>query len=55
MKKTYQNPVIKVVKIQTLQMMAASPQTIGFGASVTSASGAESRRFGGDFLDDEEY
>ena len=54
MKKTYQNPVIKVVKIQTLQMLAAS-ESLSFGASVNSASGAESRRFGGDFLDDEEY
>jgi len=50
MKKIYQNPEMKVIKIQTAKMLAAS---LGIGASVESASGAESRRFGS-FLDDEE-
>jgi len=52
MKKTYQNPRIKVVKIQVAQMIAASP---GYGLSTTERSGNLSRRFGDDFMDDEEY
>ena len=51
MKKIYQNPEIKMVKVQTTQMIAAS-ELRGFGDSVESASGAESR--GGGFWDDEE-
>lgn len=49
MKKTYQIPTIKVVRVETLQMIAES---IYMGDSVTTASGAESRRR--DFWDDEE-
>lgn len=50
MKKTYQNPEIKIVKVQMAQMIAAS---IGFGEDVTDASKADARR-GGGFWDDEE-
>ncbi len=42
MKKIYKNPVLEVIKIQTLQMLAAS-ENVGFGDSVNSASGAEAR------------
>ena len=52
MKKIYQNPEIKIVKVQTAQMIAASEQR-GFGDSVESASGADSRR-GGSLWDDED-
>lgn len=52
MKKTYQNPTTKIVKIHTVQMIAAS-ETLGFGASVTTAAGTESRQ-GGDFWEDED-
>ena len=52
MKKIYQNPEIKIVKVQTAQMIAASDQR-GFGDDVDTASGAESRRFGG-LWDDED-
>jgi hypothetical protein len=52
MKKTYQNPVIKVVEIHTAQMLAAS---VGYGGSTSETSGNLSRRFSGDVLDDEEY
>ena len=53
MKKIYHNPEIKIVKVQTAQMIAASEKR-GFGDSVESASGAESRRFGGFWDDDDE-
>ena len=36
MKKTYQNPVIKVVKIQTTQMLATSP---GYGGNTEQTYG----------------
>lgn len=36
MKKTYQNPEIKVVKIETAQMIATSP---GYGNSTNEVSG----------------
>ena len=52
MKKTYQNPVVKVVKIHTAQMLAASE--VGYGGSTLETSGNLSRRFRDDFLDDEE-
>ena len=44
MKKTYKNPVLEVIKIQTMQMLAAS-EIIGFGDSVDSAVGAEGHDF----------
>ncbi len=50
MKKIYKNPELKVVKIQTTKMIAAS---LGFGAGVDNANGAEARR-GGSLWDDEE-
>lgn len=53
MKKIYQNPELKVVKIKTAQLLAGSPLQLGIGDKVNSADGAESRRFGS-FLDDEE-
>jgi len=50
MKKTYQNPTTKMVKIHTSQMIATSP---GYGGETTLTSGNASRQ-GGDFWDDEE-
>ena len=49
MKKVYINPTTSIVNIETAQMIAAS---IGFGDSVESAAGAESRK--GSFWDDDE-
>ena len=51
MKKIYQNPEMKVIKIQTAKMLAASQ--LGIGDSVGSASGAEARRYD-PLWDDEE-
>lgn len=53
MKKIYQNPELKVVKIKTAQLLAGSPLQLGIGEGVGNAKDAESRRFGS-FLDDEE-
>ena len=53
MKKTYQNPEIKIFKVQTAQMIAASDKR-GFGDSVDTASGAESRCLGGSYWDEDE-
>lgn len=50
MKKTYQNPEIKIVKVQTAQIMAASP---GYGGSTNETEGNLSRR-GGSLWDDED-
>ncbi|MBP1541431.1 MAG: hypothetical protein ILA25_04600 [Prevotella sp.] len=52
MKKTYINPEMNIVKIQTAQMIAASP---GYGGNTNATSGNLSRR--GDFFedDDDEY
>jgi len=55
MKKTYQNPEMKVVKIKTAQLLAGSPLQLGIGESFKSADGAESRRFGSFLDDDEDY
>lgn len=52
MKKIYQNPATKIIRIELHHMIAAS-ETMGFGASVNDASGADSRR-GSAFWDDEE-
>jgi len=52
MKKTYQNPSTKVVRIE--QHLMETVSTIGFGAAVGSAAGAESRRGRGSWEDDEE-
>ena len=41
MKKEYINPTMEIVKIETAQMIAASP--INIGDPVDSAAGAESR------------
>ena len=51
MKKTYKNPTMLVVKIQTRQMLASSPTTINMYGSNASAD-AMGRDF--DFDDDEE-
>ena len=48
MKKTYQIPTIEVVRMEMHQMLAASDQ-VGFGDSVGSATGAESREYNGLF------
>ena len=50
MKKIYQNPEIKIVKVQTAQIMVASP---GYGGSTTETAGNLSRR-GGSLWDDDE-
>lgn len=52
MKKIYINPDLKIVKIQTSKMFATS-EYINVGDNVTTASGAESRR-GGSIWDDED-
>lgn len=53
MKKTYQNPTMIIVKIQTVHMIADS---LTIGDSVTTTSGAESRRRGrSSWSDDEDY
>ncbi len=52
MKKTYQNPTTTVVLIKLQQLMGAS-ESMGFGSSVSTASGADARRRA-DFWDDEE-
>ena len=44
MQKTYQKPEIKVTHIETTHMLAAS-EKVGFGSSVSSGYGAESRKF----------
>lgn len=51
MKKTYQNPTIKIVKIQTVNMIAESPMRIG--SEYQSGDAVLSRR-GGSSWDDEE-
>ena len=51
MKKIYQNPEIKIVKVQTAQMVAASP---GYGGSTGETSGNLSREFRGSLWDDDE-
>ena len=53
MKKIYQNPEIKIVKIQTQQMMAGSEQ-MGFGTPTEDAGEAESRKYRGSLWDEEE-
>ena len=50
MKKTYINPTMTIVKIQTAQMLAASP---GYGGSTTETSGNLSRE--SSFWDDDDY
>ena len=51
MKKIYQNPEIKIVKVKTAQMIAASP---GYGGTTTAGSGNLSREYGGSLWDDDE-
>ncbi len=43
MKKTYIIPSLEVIQVKTQQMLAASQ--VGFGDSVTSATGAEAPEF----------
>ena len=43
MKKTYIIPSLEVIKVQTHQMLAASP--LGIGDPVNSAAGAEAPEF----------
>lgn len=50
MKKIYQNPETKIIKVQTAQMVAASP---GYGGYTTETSGNLSRR-GESLWDDDE-
>ncbi|MBQ9671264.1 MAG: hypothetical protein IJV34_00240 [Prevotella sp.] len=59
MKKTYQNPEMKIVKVQMAQMIAVSnPEGFngGLGGDGDGGSGDEglSRRGGGSFWDDED-
>ena len=51
MKKTYQNPEMKLVKIQMQQIIAAS---VGIGDKYDGTSTIQSRRFGGVWDDDDE-
>ena len=54
MKKTYQNPEIKVVKVQTAQMIAASTE-VGVGSNYDpETSGAIQSRRGGSLWDDDD-
>ena len=50
MKKIYQTPTAEVIRIETTQMMASSPTTLGIGDPVSDASGAEAREL---FIDGE--
>lgn len=52
MKKTYINPTLEVVKIQTQQMLASSPLGIGSGYK-NPATEADARWFDDDDLFDE--
>lgn len=45
MQKIYQKPEISVIHIETTHMLAASDK-VGFGSSVSSGYGAESRESG---------
>ena len=59
MKKTYQNPEIKIVKVQIAQLMAGSnPEGFngGLGGDSEGGNGDEglSRRFGGSLWDDDD-
>ncbi len=45
MKKTYINPVMNVVKIETQMMLAASKTTLGFGSGTQDGGAACSREF----------
>ncbi|MBQ8487703.1 MAG: hypothetical protein IJ533_08665 [Prevotella sp.] len=49
MKKTYQTPIMKTVKVQLTKMIAASVQMIGKDANSAGLS-----REGGSFWDDDE-
>ena len=51
MKKTYQNPEMKIVKIQVSQILAGSP---GYGGTTDAIDGNASRRFGGVWDDDDD-
>jgi hypothetical protein len=50
MKKTYINPAMEIIKIASQTQMLAGSKSLGFGDSVNSAAGAESR--GSDDFDD---
>ena len=50
MKKTYINPQLEVIKIQTQQMLAGSSLSIDSGATPVAPSGADGREF---FEDDD--
>ena len=50
MKKTYINPAMEIIKIASQTQMLAGSKSLGFGDSVNSAAGAESR--GSDDWDD---
>ena len=52
MKKTYQFPTIKVVRLQQPQLLSGS---LTYGGTTTATRDNLSRQFGGDFLDEEEY
>jgi len=54
MKKTYQNPLTKIVRIEAARMIAAS-EKMDFGDKVSTASGADSRRRNDAWDDEEEY
>lgn len=53
MKKSYINPSMEIVKIQTQQMLAVSTQNFEFGTGTKGGAEACSRDF--DFDDEEEW
>jgi hypothetical protein len=52
MKKTYINPAMQVIKIETQQMLAASDPNVSLGSGSVDAGSVESRS--NDFWDDED-
>ena len=52
MKKTYQFPTMKVVRLQRPQLLSGS---LRYTNSTDAVKGNLSRRFSDDFLDEEEY
>ena len=54
MKKIYQNPEIKTVKVQTAKMVATSTTQIGVSETNYNGSSTVESRNGGSFWDDDE-
>lgn len=54
MKKTYQNPEMKIVNVQTTQLMAGSPDGFNSTKGTTKVSGSAALGRGGSYWDDED-